>query len=312
MSETILSYARDLESSLTRVCRGTARIVIPEAIGLHRRRPGAHFHPTPEVFLQTGGASDFECPSGRFRLKTGDLCIIPAGVPHAEKPRDLRTKYGVIVLMKESDGFIALRAATDSQGRIQSRNVQGFAHGGAAFHCLDQAARATTILRNFRRSYLEGLMAAFLAAILTEMKNPDPRGEKIGSPLVMEAQRMVRVEISRADLSVQAVADRIGCSPDHLTRLFRAGHGMSLGVWIAKERVQLACDLLLHPGHNIAEVAWTCGFSSPSYFIRVFKAYTGATPKAWRIHAMALQLQDGNSSAFPRAGKKLILHPGNL
>ena len=88
-------------------------------------------------------------------------------------------------------------------------------------------------------------------------------------------------------------------------------HGLSLGVWIAKERVHLACDLLVHPGHNIAEVAWTCGFSSPSYFIRVFKAYTGATPKAWRIQAMALQLRDRNSSAFPQKGKKLISGPAD-
>ncbi len=306
MTDPLLSYALDLENSLGRVCRGTARIVVPEAIGLHRRRPGAHFHPTPEVFLQTGGASDFECPSGRFRLKQGDLCIIPAGVPHAEKPHDLRTPYGVIVLMKEAEGFIALRGIKDAQGRIQSSEVRVFGHGGAAFHCLDQATRSGTILRGLRRSFLGGLTSAFLASILTEIKKPGPSEETKGSPLVMEAQRMVRVEISHADLSVQGVSERIGCSPDHLTRLFRAEHGMSLGVWIAKERIQLACDLLLDSGHHIGEVAWTCGFTSPSYFIRVFKAYTGATPKAWRIQALTRHLQDRKLPSIARAGKKLF------
>jgi AraC-like DNA-binding protein len=49
--------------------------------------------------------------------------------------------------------------------------------------------------------------------------------------------------------------------------------------------MQLARDLLAHPEHNVAEVGWTCGFASPSYFIRVFKAHTGSTPKAWRVQS---------------------------
>ena len=285
MPDTARFYSELLEATISRVASGKARIVIPESVGLHRRRPGAHFHPTPEFFLQAGGASDFECPSGSFRLKTGDICLMPAGVPHAEKALNLKTPYRIVVLMRESDGFIALQGAADPAGRIGSCHVHGFARGGMAFQCLDQAAGAHAIRRSLRRRYIDGLTTAFLAAILSEILNPSPRTGRKGSPLVIEAERIVRVEISRLDLSVQDVADRIGCSPDHLTRLFRSEHGMSLGVWIARERVQLARDLLVHPNHNITEVAWTCGFASPSYFIRVFKAYTGTTPKAWRIQS---------------------------
>lgn len=285
MSDLVRFYSDQLESTLARIATGAARIVIPESIGLHRRRPGAHFHPTPEFFLQTGGGSEFECPSGNFRLKTGEICLMPAGVPHAETAVNLKTSYEVLVLMRESEGFIALRGATDAAGRIRSRDMHGFARGGAAFQCLDLAARARTICRSLRRRYIEGLTEAFLASIVTEMRNPSSKTVGKGSPLVSEAERIVRVEISRPDLSVQAVADRLGCSPDHLTRLFRSEHGLSLGVWISKERVQMACDLLMRPDHNIAEVGWTCGFASPSYFIKVFKAYTGTTPKVWRIQS---------------------------
>ena len=289
MPDAILFYSEQLEATISRVASGAARIVVPESVGLHRRRPGAHFHPTPEFFLQTGGGSEFECPSGKFLLKTGDICLMPAGVPHAEKPLDMRTRYRILVLMRESEGFMALQGTTDTARGIQSRGMRGFARGGAAFQCLDMAARAQSVRRSLRRPYIQGLTTAFLAAIVSEIRNPSPRTGKMGSPLVVEAERIVRVEISRPDLSVQDVSDRIGCSADHLTRLFRAEHGMSLGVWISKERVQLACDLLVHPGHNIAEVGWTCGFASPSYFIRVFKAYTGTTPKTWRIQASGIR-----------------------
>jgi AraC-like DNA-binding protein len=33
---------------------------------------------------------------------------------------------------------------------------------------------------------------------------------------------------------------------------------------------------------NISEVAWSCGFVTPSYFIRVFRKHKGMTPLAWR------------------------------
>jgi len=55
-----------------------------------------------------------------------------------------------------------------------------------------------------------------------------------------------------------------------------------MNVWITRERIQLATELLARPGHNISEIGWACGFTSPSYFIRVFRAHTGLTPKVWR------------------------------
>jgi AraC-like DNA-binding protein len=285
-------YLGPLESAFSRVAAGSARVVVPELLGLHRRRPGAHFHPTPEFFLQTGGGSDFDCPSGRFRLKTGDICLMPSGVPHAETPLNLRTAYRVLVLMRASEGFIALRGEADAAGRIESRDMREFAAGGGAFQCLDQAAGASAIHRGLRRQYVAGLSMAFLAAILSAVRNPSSGTVRKALPQVVEAERIVRVEISRLDLSVRDVADRVGCSPDHLTRMFRSEHGMPLGVWMAKERVQLACDLLQRPDYNIAEVGWTCGFASPSYFIRVFKAYKGITPKAWRIQSAGARAMD--------------------
>ena len=172
-----------------------------------------------------------------------------------------------------------------------------YSHGAQAFQCLELAALSTGIVRPLRQSYVSGLVTAFLTTVLTEMRNPSRNSEKDTPPVVREAEKIVRVEIPKAGLSVHAVAARLGISPDHLTRLFKSTHGMSLGVWIAKERVQLACELLASPGHNISEVAWTCGFSSASYFIRVFRSHTGTTPKEWRRRSAKIRYPEIVSSA---------------
>ena len=272
---------------ISRLANGSVRVVIPGMSGFHRKIPGAPFHATAEFFWQIGGATDFRCPAGNFRLRTGEVCIMPAGVPHGETPVDLRTRYGVVVVVRAGGGFITMRGDVDHLRRIQSRDLVGYSRGGQAFQHLDLAALAPAIDRTLRKAYVAGLATAFLARILTEIRNPSRSLGKPIPPVVREAEKVVRVEISNANLTVNGIASRLGISPDHLTRLFKTTHGMSLSVWIAKERVQLACDLLARPEHNIAEVGWTCGFASTSYFIRVFRAHTATTPKAWRMRAAA-------------------------
>jgi AraC-like DNA-binding protein len=276
----------DLFRARSQLREGSITVQIPKAMGLHRRRPGSHFHPTPEFFLQTGGATDFVCPGGSFRLKTGQICIVPAGVPHAETPIDRRTPYSVLVVMQDRDGCIIIRGFADRERRISSHGMTPYLGGGHAFRCLEQVSLHHTIQRSLRGDYVTGLVDAFLVTVLTEISRPGSVRVPDCSLLVTEAEKLVRVDLAKPEMSVGMIATRLGCSPDHLTRRFRAERGMSLNIWITRERIQLACDLLSRLDYNIAEVGWACGFTSASYFIRVFKAHTGVTPRDWRAPSL--------------------------
>lgn len=277
-----VEYEADLLGARSQLREGRVDVQIPKAIGLHRCRPGSHFHATPEFFLQTGGATNFVCPGGSFRLKTNQICIVPAGVPHAETPIDQRTPYSVLVIMQDRDGCILLRGFADRARRISSHGMTRFLSAGHAFRCLEQVSLHHTIHRSMQRDYVSGLVDAFLVSVLTEISRPGSARIPDCSLLVTEAEKLVRVELAKPEMSVGSIATRLGCSPDHLTRRFRAERGMTLNIWITRERIQLACDLLSRPDYNIAEVGWACGFTSASYFIRVFKAHTGVTPRDWR------------------------------
>lgn len=265
-----------------RFAEGRTRLFIPEPIGLHTRRHASHFHTTPEFFLQTGGATDFECPSGSFRLRTGDVCVIPAGVPHAETPIDLRTPYGVLVFINHSAGCMILRGWADESRRIQSGDFLQSPLPTKAFRFLEEASNQHRLPKNLQRGFSTGLVTAFLVSVLAGLNTGTAQQDSTSTPLVAEVEKIIRVEISRSDLSVASLAARVGCSADHLTRRFRAERGVALNAWITRERIDLACNLLERPEHNVAEVGWACGFSSPSYFISVFTRHKKATPLAWR------------------------------
>lgn len=62
-----------------------------------------------------------------------------------------------------------------------------------------------------------------------------------------------------------------------LHRRIKSLTGMTVNEYVRKHRLVKAMQLL-HEGHNATEVAMRCGFRSPSYFTRCFKAEYGILP----------------------------------
>jgi AraC-like DNA-binding protein len=212
----------------------------------------------------------------------GHVCVMPAGVPRAETPIDLRTSFGVLVFMNHSAGCIILRGWTYESRRIQSGNFLEFSLPIKAFRFLDEASNQHRLPKSLQRGFSPGLVTAFLVSLLSCLNTVTFQQESTSTPLVAEVEKIIRVEISRSDLSVASLAARVGCSADHLTRRFRAKRGVALNAWVTRERIDLACNLLERPEHNVAEVGCACGFSSPSYFISVFTRHKKATLRTYR------------------------------
>lgn len=282
--DSLSRYARDLERALERLRADRLRLHVPRRVELRRRRPGAHFHPAPELFFQTGGGTDFDCPADRFRLGTGDVCVMPRGVPHAETPRDARTPYGILVCMLTRDGLFLNRGRADAARRIHGYDVAFLpgARARDAFRYLDDVSASEVVPAAHRHRYGLALVEAFLLCVLGEIARGGEAEPPTGSPLVREAENLARSHLSDPALSVARLAASLGCSADHLSRRFRAERGTTLVAWITDERLELAREMLADPRYNVSEVSWACGFAEPSYFIRVFRARTGFTPRTYR------------------------------
>lgn len=78
------------------------------------------------------------------------------------------------------------------------------------------------------------------------------------------------------------IAEKMGISPTYLSRLFSKEKGMPLQEYVLKVRVDRAANLLTYSDSSIAEIGDYVNFPSQSYFGRVFKKYTGLTPKQYR------------------------------
>lgn len=278
--------AATLENAAATLAVEPTRLRRARSVGLHRRWPRGHFHPSPEFFVQVGGATRFEGPEQRWELLAGETGLMPRGVPHAETPLDRATPYQIVVACHARAGFTLIRAQapTEADGRRRIMPVEvlpvASERGREAFRYLDETESAWAP-DSPTSAVAVDLTRVFLRVLAEETRRAEP-GMPRYSPLVQAARAVARSHLADHRLSVEWLASAAGCSPDHLARLFRTETGGTVVAWLTDERVALAQRLLREERYQIAEIAWACGFAQPSYFIRVFRARTGLTPLAWR------------------------------
>jgi len=83
-------------------------------------------------------------------------------------------------------------------------------------------------------------------------------------------------------LSRREVAEAVGVSENHLTRIFRRELGLSPWDYLNRYRIKQAKELLLCTSDSITSVALQVGFSDPAYFSRVFRKHVGLSPSVFR------------------------------
>jgi AraC family transcriptional regulator len=83
-------------------------------------------------------------------------------------------------------------------------------------------------------------------------------------------------------LRLPEVAREAGVHPVHLTRVFRAHHGVSLGAYVRGLRLDWAATRLAGSRSTLGDIALEAGFADQSHFTRMFKRHTGSTPGQFR------------------------------
>lgn len=101
-------------------------------------------------------------------------------------------------------------------------------------------------------------------------------------PLVCEARRILDAEYVDPDLSIDAVARRVGMHRSRLSRLFRAESGLPPVRYLRQLRLRKGVALLKTGARTVAEAAQQCGFRDPAYFSRCLRRETGRSPRELR------------------------------
>lgn len=83
-------------------------------------------------------------------------------------------------------------------------------------------------------------------------------------------------------VTIENIAKYLSINKNYLVRLFKADLQITPHQYLSETRLLRSRYLLVYSDYSIQQVAFLCGFNTPSYFIKSFKAKFGITPLSYR------------------------------
>lgn len=87
------------------------------------------------------------------------------------------------------------------------------------------------------------------------------------------------------EITLGRLAEIAGMNASYLSHLFKKETGLAVTDYIQRERIEEAKRLMELPGITLSDIATRLHFNDQSYFTKVFKKYTGLTPRQYRKDA---------------------------
>jgi len=101
------------------------------------------------------------------------------------------------------------------------------------------------------------------------------------SELIRKAMIYISTHFNES-LSLEDVAMHVHLHPSYFSKMFKSSIGSSFKEYLNMVRIEESKRLLANTDFSIIDIAIAIGFEDQSYFSKVFKKYTGLTPKQFR------------------------------
>lgn len=111
----------------------------------------------------------------------------------------------------------------------------------------------------------------------SRMFNPRPNKQ-----VIVESVRKYLNENYNRKINIGSIAKSLHISHVYLSRIFRGELGESVVSYLAKLRLNMACELLESGKYTVKSAALSVGYEDPSYFSRHFKKYFGVPPAKFK------------------------------
>lgn len=124
---------------------------------------------------------------------------------------------------------------------------------------------------------------------LTYCKLVKTHAAKGYSPLVQNIVMLVDADLG-SDLTLRTMAKKFNVNASYLSSLFKKDTGYTLTDYVNGKRVERAKYLLETTTEQIQNISHSCGILDVNYFVKIFKKYTGQTPKQYREQSLGARI----------------------
>jgi AraC-like DNA-binding protein len=243
----------------------TTRSAAPGATWTHRAQEGASIHVILTGSIAEGASrATVVLPPATLAIRPGRRAAdeFQAGPSGA---RVVTIEYAAEALRRLTPCDKALAARATFKGRSSVELAWRIL---GELHAPDALTRATI------RIFADGIAIGCSRYLLREQDAQAP-------PLAAAARRILEKEFRRPP-TLARLAQRVGCTPAHLARTFRAAFGFTVRGWIEARRVEEGKRRLAGSRESIGTIADHLGFADQAHFARAFRRATSVSPREFR------------------------------
>lgn len=255
------------------------------------RHPTTSFHTHDdfyELFYVLSGQGEHRLAAGQQALTAGNLVLVrpadwhyfvglpPAGLEWINVAVPVTTWRGLLDMAGVVSADELNRARLPTQVSVSGEDAR-------RLECLFRETLARYALTADRI----GLMR-FIVEVLDVLKARLSEGSLLADWLTRACTAMTYEENLRG--GVRRLGELAGVSAGHLCRTIRASYGVTPTALVADLRLRHAEMLLATTSAPVTEIAYRCGFSSPSYFSKCFHSARGVSPRDFRRRAREVVL----------------------
>lgn len=245
-----------------------------------------HNHPCIALHGCLQGPLSLCTPQGDISLDAGIFCLLAPGVKHHWRNAGKQTgsTFGLLIDAEHPGHWPAGAGVEECCAKlarlVTSRHRFSVAGDEELQHSFWLAADHLTAVAPREGAGTLGALLTLLGQCVARLEGEMPETVQ-HDELAQEIRRLLLARV-KDRLSINDVARELGVSPTRAKETFRRAFDSGIIAYHNQLKIWQAKRLLCDPSLTIDQVSQRLGFSSPSYFSRVFLQHTGETPTQFR------------------------------
>jgi AraC-like DNA-binding protein len=256
----------------------------PLGMGYYRQASGHQMartiHDDNLLIYCLDGEGEINVNDYNFRIKTGDILLIPKGIPHTYKARKKNpwTIYWVHFHGHHAPDFVEHLSQREASNRKFVIPIGIHSRLASDFEALLEARESTYNLN----AYI--CAANQLRQILSHIAllQPLARQKQARGGLDIEKIHSLMQARVHEQLDLDTLTETVNLSKYHFVKKYKEVTGTTPINHFIQLKIERACHLLDTTVNGINEVAFAVGYEDAYYFSRIFKKLMGVSPSQYR------------------------------